>query len=150
LLFRLDAESTLFERMKQEARDRRSAERIVFPEEPVLSKEPYHGRAWPAQQMVVEPNYVAHRRLFFEEQNAERFGWDLGVLSPFVSSAYFFKDLALWPMHAGSRPCEPFETSAGKCLPGDPVPYLIYPPEMTASGAVAEAAVIASLLVLFP
>ena len=26
--------------------------------------------------VVLEPGYVVHRRLYFEEKNAERYGWD--------------------------------------------------------------------------
>src|SRR5271166_3408082 len=39
VITRLEPESSLFERMKQEAL--KVGERIVFPEEPVLAKEPY-------------------------------------------------------------------------------------------------------------
>ena len=45
----------------------------------------------------IEPAYVVYRRLYFEEKNAERYGWELGMFQPAVSTLYFFKDVALLP-----------------------------------------------------
>src|SRR5262249_19306242 len=49
----------------------------------------YTARSFEARVKYVEPNFVCHRRLYFEEKNAERQGWELGPLQPFVSTAYF-------------------------------------------------------------
>src|SRR5262249_31157826 len=95
-LFRLDSEEAFFQRVRQEARERKPEE-LVFPEEPVLSKDPYYGRDWPCMKMVVEPHYVCHGRLYFEDLNAERYGWDVGLIQPFLSGALFFKDVAFFP-----------------------------------------------------
>lgn len=149
-LFRLDSEETLFERMKQEAREATPPERLTFPEEPVLARDPYLGRAWPLSKMIVEPSYLCHRRLYFEQLNMERYGWDLGYFGPLVSTSVFFKDVALLPYKMGTQPCRCYECSSGKCLPGDPVPLLLYPPELSLTGLLAEGAAIATLLVLFP
>jgi hypothetical protein len=149
-LFRLDSEATLFARMKQEAREKTPPERITFPEEPILSRRPYYGRSWPLSKMFVEPHYLCHKRLLFEQPNMERYGWDLGIFGPVVSTAVFFKDCAMLPYHLGTQPCRHFECSAGKCLPGDPVPLLLYPPELSVTGALAEGAAIATLIVVFP
>jgi hypothetical protein len=149
-LFQLESEAQLRERMRQEARERTPPERITFPEEPVVSRETYKGRQWPPSQVVVEPNYVCHRRLLFEQRNAERYGWDLGPAHPFFSTAVFVKDVVTLPFHLGSYPCRKYECSAGLCLPGDPVPFLFYPPELTLTGLVAQAAVVGGLLAIFP
>ncbi|MBI1918120.1 MAG: hypothetical protein HYS12_25800 [Planctomycetes bacterium] len=149
-LFRLDSEDTLFNRMKQEAREKTPPERITFPEEPILSRQPYYGRSWPLSKMFVEPSYLCHRRLLFEQINQERYGWDFGIVAPFLSTGVFFKDCLLLPYHLGTQPCRHFECSAGKCLPGDPVPLLLYPPELSLTGTLAEGAAIATLEVLFP
>src|SRR5207248_2698295 len=113
---------------------------------PVLSREAYLGRAWPERVCFAEPYYVNHGRLLFEEVNAERYGWDLGLFGVPVSSAYFFKDLVLMPYHRFTDPCRWMETSAGKCLPGDPVPYKLYPEGLSLTGAVAEAGAIVTIL----
>jgi hypothetical protein len=148
-LFRLESEDAFIQRLKQEARERKPEE-LVFPEKLVLSKDPYYGRDWPRMSMVVEPHYVCHGRLNFEELNAERYGWDMGVFQPLASVAYFYKDVALYPLHAMSQPFRCYECNKGKCLPGDPVPYLLYPPEITATGVAAEAGAIGALIAIFP
>jgi len=149
-LFRLDSEATVFARMKQEARAKTPPERITFPEEPILSRRPYYGRAWPLSKMFVEPHYLCHKRLLFEQINQERYGWDLGIFGPVISTGVIFKDWLLLPYHLGTQPCRHFECNAGNCLPGDPVPLLLYPPELSVTGALAEGAAIATLIVVFP
>lgn len=101
-------------------------------------------------QAVLEPSYVVHRRLFFEEKNAERYGWELGFAQPFVSAGYFFKDVLLWPAHLTSNFFERYDTSAGKCRPGDPVAYYLYPPNITLKGGVVEAGVVIGTAFLLP
>lgn len=149
-LFRLESEQALRERMRQEARQRPTPDRIVFPDEPILTKEPYMGRHFPPAAEIVEPSYLCHRRLYFEDKNAERYGWDLGIIQPLVSAGYFYKDLALLPYHVMTAPCRRFECNAGLPLPGEPVPYMLYPEEMSVSGAAAETGVIFLLLAAFP
>jgi hypothetical protein len=149
-VFRLDSEAQMNERMRQEALEREPPEHITFPDEPILSREPYRGRNWPEQKLLVEPNYVCYGRLFFEEKNAERYGWDLGPIAPEVSALYFFKDLALLPYHIGTDPCRKYESNTGYCLPGDPVPYMIYPLDLSVTGALNEAAAVVTLLAVFP
>ena len=46
---------------------------------------------------LIEPGYLVHRRLMFEEKNSERNGWDLGFIQPLVSTAAFYKDALLMP-----------------------------------------------------
>jgi len=64
-----------------------------------------------------EPNYVLYRKLFFEERNSERYGWDLGVMGPFVSAGAFYWDLALVPYQFASLPFRRFESNGyiGSC-----------------------------------
>ena len=99
---------------------------------------------------TVEPGYVCHERLYFEEPNSERYGWEIGPLQPFVSTGYFVWDLAKLPYNIGTRPCQRFEANAGYCLPGDPVPYLIYPVEASLTGGLLEAGTIVGLYAIFP
>jgi hypothetical protein len=149
-LFRRDSEPTLQERMRQEARNRRNVERITFPDEPVLSTETYAPRLFPPTTEIVEPNYVCYQRLLFEQKNLERGGWDLGFFTPVASAGTFFFDVAWLPYHLWTRPLQPCECSAGYCLPGDPMPLLLYPPELSLTGAVMEAGTIVGLVAIFP
>ncbi len=151
VLFTLDSEKEFFERMKQEALDRNPAQRIEFPSGPVLADQPYHGRAWPARHCYVEPSYVCHNRLYFEQINSDRYGWEIaGIFQPLLSTAIFWKDVALFPYNYGTDLCRCHDCSAGKCLPGDPVPYMWYPPELSASGLLLEAATVGAILAIFP
>lgn len=147
---RLESQAALFERMRQEARERPAPERIEFPPEPDLSREPFQIRRFPRMHELVEPNYVCYGRLFFEERNSERYGWDLGILQPVVSTAAFYWDFVWLPYHIFSDPCRKYDCNAGYCLPGDPVPYLLYPPGCSLTGLFAEAAVIGGLIAMFP
>jgi hypothetical protein len=154
VFFRLESEAQLFERQRQKDRDKKqgpfSTTADMFPEQVPLSKDRYAGRQWPPLPMLVEPAYVCHKRLLFQQLNEERYGWDLGAIQPFVSLGYFWFDAATLPYHLGSRPQCCHECSAGLCLPGDPVPYMIYPPEISTTGLMAEAATVVLLLVAFP
>jgi hypothetical protein len=150
-LSRLDSEAKFQERVRQESLSYDSTEKTMFPEEPILSRETYYGRGgiWPERKLVVEPHYVCYKRLFFHDINAERYGWDLGPLHPMLATGKFFYDLALFPMRAASRPFEG-DCNLGYCLPGDPVPFKFYPPEITFPGTVAELAVIGAMVAIFP
>ena len=150
-LSQLDSDRKLEERIRQETLERTKNEQVVFPEEPILSRETYLGRVglWPVRDLVVEPYYVAHGKLFFQQLNTERYGWDLGPITPLVCTAKFYYDLATFPITFGARPCER-EANTGYPLPGDPVPLLLYPPEITITGAVLEVGVIAAIAAVFP
>jgi len=146
-----DTEKELEERMRQERKDTDpTSPPIAFPDKPELTTEAYHTRQFAPSVCLAEPSYVVYRRLYFEDKNAERYGWDLGEIQPAVSYALFIWDTLLLPMHAFNDPCRKSESSAGYCLPGDSTPYLLYPPEVTLSGALAEAAVIVALVAIFP
>jgi hypothetical protein len=151
LLFgRLDSEWSLQERMRQENKNRPQAEKVMFPELPVLASTAFSNRTFPAAAIFAEPNYVNYKRLHFEEKNSERFGWELGILQPVVSTATFYKDVFFLPSKVASHYRRGYETSAGYCLPGEPVPYLLYPPEVTVAGAVAQAGVLVGLYAIIP
>jgi hypothetical protein len=149
-LFRLESQASLFERMRQEARQRTPMERIQFPDEPILSRERYTGRNFPLHSEVVEAAYVCHRPLLFEEKNSERYGWDLGLLQPLVSVGAFYFDVVSLPYHVALYAGHCYDCNAGKCLPGDPVPYLIEPPQWSLVASAAEAGVLVALFAIFP
>jgi hypothetical protein len=151
-LQRLDSDAKLQERIRQETKERGERDEVImFPESPILSRDVYYGRGnvWPQRTLVVEPNYVIHGRLCFQDLNAERYGWDLGMVHPFVSTAKFWYDLAFLPMTFVN---DPFgrEANTGYGLPGDPVPFLLYPPEVTLKGSITELAVVLALVAIFP
>jgi hypothetical protein len=95
--------------------------------------------------------YQVHRRLLFEDKNSERYGWDLGIVQPFVSAMIFYKDVLFLPSSIGAGFAYGFwDTNAGKCLPGSPTPYMLYPPELTITGGLLEGAVITGAAFAIP
>jgi hypothetical protein len=121
-LFRVESEQDLRTRIRVEARERGPYD-VSFPQEPVLPRTPIAPRR--PTVAVVEPAYVCYQRLMFEEKNSERHGWDLGAIGPFVSTADFYLKVFTAPLRRLVTPCWKYDSSAGNCLPGDPVPYLL-------------------------
>jgi hypothetical protein len=149
-LFQLESESRLRERMRQEERRPGNVGRIFFPEEPVVATGTYPGRHWKRSYEFVEPNYVCYGRLFFEDLNTDRYGFGLGVVQPLVSTGLFYLDILTLPYHMGTDPCRHYECNAGYCLPGDPVPYLLYPPKLSVTGLTMEGLAVTGLSAAFP
>jgi hypothetical protein len=153
-------ERVILERLRQDERDaNRNPENkygptVRFPKGPLVGDgATYVAKTSTYQPMRVnyEPLYVVHRRLHFEEKNAERYGWDLGIIQPFVSAAYFYKDVLLWPNSLASGVAYGFwDTNAGKCLPGSPTPYMLYPPGLTITGSVVEGLFITGVAFAIP
>lgn len=149
-LFRRYSEMEWREQVRQDARRRPGQQRITFPEDVPLTKEPFAPRKFPPLTEIVEPAYVMHGRLYFEQRNFERQGWDLGILTPAVNLGVFYKDIVLLPYHWWTRPHQRYDTSAGKCMPGDPTPLYLYPFEWSVSGLVGQAGVMAGGFFAFP
>lgn len=126
-----------------------------FPPLPVISPPGLAYRPktldYEPRKLIVEPGYVVHRRLHFEEKNAERAGWDMGPFSTLVAATHFCRDAILWPQSLASGCVYGFwDTSAGKCLPGSPSPYYLYPPGLTLTGSIVEAGAIIGTAAVFP
>ena len=148
-VFRFDSNIELSSRIKRELQTQYSIP-VDLPTVPAIATGPLSARVNSPMQVLIEPSYVMHRRLFFEQKNTERAGWDFGPAQPILSSLHFYKDIVLLPSKMASNLLEPYETSAGKCLPGSPTPLLWYPPEITAFGGTVGAAAIVGPVALFP
>jgi hypothetical protein len=120
------------------------------PAEPLVEQAATPVRLWPPLSETIEAPYTCYGRLYFEQINSERYGWDLGLVHPLLSAGIFYADVIALPYRIGLEPLCHRECSAGYCLPGDPVPLLLYPPELSATGALSEAATIGLLAVIFP
>jgi len=106
---------------------------------------------YPPMQTTYDALYIVHRRLHFEDKNSERYGWDLGAIQPLVSTLLFYKDVAMWPQSLASGVHYGFwDTNAGKCLPGSPTPYFLYPPGLTITGSAFEGVLLTGLAFVFP
>jgi hypothetical protein len=149
-LTRRISEAQFYESIVQESRSRPGYARVFFPEELPVSQEVYSPRQFPPMVNTVEPHYVCHGLLYFEQPNFERHGWSLGPIQPLVSTAIFYYDLASLPYHYWSRPCQHYDCSSGKCLPGDPTPLLCYREHFSVTGLVGETATILGGFFAFP
>ena len=157
-IFSMPNDSTLEKYVRQKTLednpDIKEKDLIHFPIIPDVGEgKPYIAKTmnYPPMQATFSPMYVVHRRLHFEDRNTERYGWDLGIIQPFVSAMAFYKDCLLWPQSLASGCAYGFwDTNAGKCLPGSPTPYLLYPPELTISGGLVEAAIITGFSYIIP
>jgi len=56
----------------------------------------------------------------------------------------------LFPAKLMSHPHERYDTSLGKCLPGSPAPFYLYPPEIDLWGATFAAGVYTGTAFFFP
>jgi hypothetical protein len=150
-LFRAESEQALKERIRQEVRDKEGVtSQVLFPEEVVVSTEVYMGRNFPRAIEYVEPNYVCFNRLYFQQINTERHGWDLGIFQPVAETGKFYWDAFFLPYHMGTDVCRHYECNAGYCLPGDPAPFLLYPPKLSATGLAAQAGALTGGFFIFP
>jgi hypothetical protein len=153
-VFRLESEGKLLERMARDGKQGLNPLNlkydITFPDYPATPRAQASTRSWDPLRETVEPPFVCHRRLYFQQLNFERYGYDLGLLSPFLSAGAFCFDVFTLPYHVGMDPFCRFECNTGYCLPGDHVPLLLYPPQWSLTGALGEAAAIGLLVVAFP
>ena len=153
-VFRLESEDTLLKRMAEEAREGINPLGLrydfVYPTYAPVPPPAYVARNWESLVEIVEPAYLCYGRLYFEQINAERYGWDLGPLHPLISAGTFYFDLATLPYHAATDPLRRYECNTGYALPGDPMPLLLYRPQLSLPGALAEAAAIGLMFVIFP
>lgn len=144
------SEAMMREYIRRESQVRAGANRILFPEYQPLSNEVYTGRNFPQQSTRVEPNVVCHGRLYFEQPNFDRAGWDLGYLTVPASVAVFYYDLALFPYHLGTRPCNQVECNLGKCQPGDPTPMFLYREPFSLTGLATQSMFLGTGFIAFP
>jgi hypothetical protein len=148
-VFRIESEAALRERIRQEYRQR--GDRAQFPQvDPLGPTGVYAGRQWPTMATYRVPPWVCYNPLYFEDLNTERYGWDLCIFQPIVSTGKFYLDTLLWPYNIGVNPPWACEFNTGYYLPGDEVPYFIYVPPWSWKGAALETAVAVGGVAIFP
>ena len=108
-LFQMESEDALRARWQKEARANKWPLEIEFPDSKAKGPEPEPARARPLLSLVVEPHYLCTPPLWFEQLHAERFGFDLRGLQPFVSAGRFYTDLAILPLQWAPPPLRLFE-----------------------------------------
>lgn len=148
-LFMRESEAQFFDRLAQNMK-KADGTRAIFPEEPVVSKQAYRPRNFPHMVELVEPSYVCHGRLLWEQPNFERHGYNFGVLTPAICVGVFYYDTLLYPYHHFSDLSGLGDCSVGKCMPGDQAPFLVPRERFSVTGLVGQAGAMIGLGYLFP
>jgi len=111
------------------------------------------GRNWPTVCYEWDAPALAHRPLYFEEVNLERYGYGMKyvrVAQPVISAGQFFATVPTLPYRMLAEPARDPVYTLGHYRPGSDVPYCpVYPP-LSVSGGVAEAGVATGLIFLIP
>jgi hypothetical protein len=149
-LFRIEAEDSLFERIKQEFRQR--SDRAEFPKEvkSVQLDAVRPPRTHPPMATHYVAPFVCYHPLWFEEKNSERYGWELGVLQPLASATHFFANVALMPYHFTAEKPWSCEANVGYYRPGDPVPLFFYTPRFSWPAVGAQVGTVVAGSAIFP
>ncbi len=94
---------------------------------------------------------LCHKPLYFEEINAERYGYTVSrVFQPIISGGKFFLTIPALPyLMTVQRPCDCIYT-LGQYRPGDCVPRRWNRLPLRASAAIVEVGTIAGLILLIP
>lgn len=94
---------------------------------------------------------MCHRPLYFEEVNAERYGYTPAPrLQPVISAARFVATIPALPYLMVARPSCRCIYTLGHYRPGDCVPYRWHRTPLRVGAGVVEAAVIVGLVALVP
>ncbi len=144
------SERDWMESQRMEAQAKPGGGRIIFPERLPVSREPYVARQSPQMIERIEPSFIVHRRLLYEQPNFDRHGWELGPIQPGISAGLFLYDVAMMPYHTWTRPFQQWDSSAGNCLPGDNTPLFLYREEFSVSGLIAQGGAVWVGLAMFP
>lgn len=108
-------------------------------------------RAWPISRKTWTAAAVRHRPLYFEDANAERYGYGYApCVQQLASAAHFFGTAPALPYLMGAQPpCECVYT-LGHYRPGDCAPHRPHGWPCSARGAGWQAATIVGLIALIP
>ncbi len=109
-----------------------------------------HSRQWyPNTYSWMAPS-LAHRPLYFEDINLERYGYHWSVLQPAVSAAHFFARLPVIPYMRGAYPPRQHYFTLGHYRPGSHVPFYLSRLPVSLRGALMEGGAIASGIHIIP
>lgn len=149
-LYRVDSESTIAERIRQR-RKLEGKTPVDFPfEEAMQIRTKMEPRNFQTMTAQVQASYVVYQPLYFQQINHERYGWDLGVFQPIVSTAQFYGDVLLFPYKFAANPPWHCDANVGYALPGDPEPLRFLTTPFSWRGVVGEVGVAVGGAAVFP
>jgi hypothetical protein len=149
VLFRLESESAFLQRVKLKKRIEQNNAEYTLPEETSITGV-LQRRTFMPTQATVFPSYVVYHPLYFQQINAERYGWELGVFQPLVSTAQFYGDVLLLPYKVAANPPWTCDANVGYNLPGNPEPLRFLTVPFSWRGVAAEAGAAVGGAAIFP
>jgi hypothetical protein len=116
-----------------------AAEPGIFPQECMLSDEPFQPRNFAKTTFTWKASALCHKPLYFEQVGVERYGHTWGpFLQPVVSSAHFFGSVIMLPYKMGVEPPWECVYALGYYRPGSCAPYTVGPVPISLRGALAQ------------
>ena len=107
-------------------------------------------RDWELVTKDWEAPGVGYNPLYFEEPYLERYGYNYGVLQPFISAGRFFGRIPALPYMIGTYPLDEMRYPLGLARPGDCPPYQVEKLPFSARGALFESLTATGLIFLIP
>jgi hypothetical protein len=108
-------------------------------------------RYWARQSYVWDATCFAHRPLYFEEINLERYGYGChDCLQPFASAAHFFATVPALPYCMAADCPGECQYTLGHYRPGSCPPWRCHRPPISTRGGISEAGVLTGLIFLIP
>jgi hypothetical protein len=148
-LFRLESETSYLQRHQMRKRIQQRN-----PEYGMPSDRPITGvlspRTFAPSEAIVFPSYVVYHPLYFQQINAERYGWELGVFQPLVSTAQFYGDVLLLPYKTATNPPWTCDANVGYNIPGNPEPLRFLTVPFSWRGVAAQAGAAVAGAAIFP
>ena len=149
-LYRVDSESTKFERLKQ-IRKIMNRPDIDFPDEDTIRiRTSLEARKFGSMQATQVASYVVYQPLYFQQINHERYGWELGVFQPLVSTGQFYADVLMFPYKFAANPPWHCDANVGYALPGDPEQLRFLTPPFSWRGVVGQTGAMIGGAAIFP
>lgn len=128
-----------------------AAEPGLFPQECVLSDEPFVPRNFACTVFTWKASALCHKPLYFQQAKLERYGHTFGpVLTPVLSTGHFFVSVFALPYKIGMNPPWECMYPLGWYRPGSCAPYTLGPVPISLRGAALQGLVTTGLWFLFP
>jgi hypothetical protein len=148
-LFRLESEAAYLRRQQIKKRiQQRNPDYSMPPETPITGV--LTPRTFAPTEAIAFPSYVVYHPLYFQQINAERYGWELGVFQPLVSTAQFYGDVLLLPYKAAANPPWTCDSNVGYNLPGNPEPLRFLTVPFSWRGVAAQTGAALGGAAIFP
>jgi hypothetical protein len=148
-LFRLESVTSYLQRQQLKKRIQLNNPEYGMPAETPITGT-HQPRSFAPTEAIAFPSYVVYHPLYFQQINAERYGWELGVFQPVVSTAQFYADVLLLPYKTAANPPWTCDANVGYNLPGNPEPLRFLTVPFSWRGVAAQTGAAVAGAAIFP